>query len=108
MLTRMTKSSIEILKQERLKAASGNSASWASVVSELVAERMRRLGSQIQIARDILRDLEDVDVNVLHKEIARCEREWLILEVLDNDLADPELLLDFWRQRTIIETLVTR
>jgi hypothetical protein len=104
----MTKPSQEILKRERLKAASGNLPAWAAMVSELVAERMRRLGSQIQIAQDILRNLEEVDVNVLREEIARCEREWLILEVLDDDLADPGLLLGFWRERTIIEALVTR
>ena len=81
---------------------------WAATVSELVTDRMRRLSSQIQIARDILRDLEDVDENVLREEISQCEREWSILEVLDDDLADPELLMDFWRERTIIEALVTR
>ena len=98
----------EILKRKRLKDASQNLTTWASTVSELVADRMRTLASQIQMARQVIRELESADKPFLTNEIAKWQREWAILEVLDDDLAEPDLLLDFWRERELIEHLVTR
>ena len=35
-----------------------------------------------------------------------CSRQWHIMETLDDDLANPQLLLELWRQRDVVERIV--
>ncbi len=95
----------EISKRETIGQASKNLATWALSVSERIGTRMRELGQRAHMARKVLRDLPGANKRLLCAEIQRAEREWMILETLDDDLANPDLILPLWRERQALEFL---
>jgi len=64
---------------------------WAGEMSLEISARMRILGNG-------LLDGEPTE--------GYCERQWAILEALDQDLANPQLLPELWKQHESIEAIV--
>ena len=95
----------KIKKREAVERASRNLATWALSVSESIGARMRELGQRAYRARKVLRELPGADEDPLLDEIENCERQWDILQVLDDDLHDPAFLLELWKQRDSVEVI---
>jgi len=79
-----TRKSIERQAAETITA-------WANEMSLEISARMRVLGNG-------LLDGEPTE--------GYCERQWAILETLDEDLANPQLLLEIWKQRESVEAII--
>ena len=62
---------------------------WANDLSHRVAERLRDIGQDIEIAK-ISGDQEIAEI---------LDREWAILETLHEDLGDPRTAIEMWRNR---------
>ncbi len=89
-----------------LDSASKTLADWSVKMSIKIGERMRTLGQVMRIAKETLQIIPGGEPNLMKEVIYSCQRKWMILEVLDDDLANPDLLLSLWRQRKDIERLV--
>ena len=63
---------------------------WASAISLEISARMRILGHG-------LLDGEPIE--------GYCERQWFILETLDQDLANPQLLPELWKCRVSVKVI---
>lgn len=64
---------------------------WASDMSLKISARMRVLGHGLS-------DGEPTE--------SYCERQWAILEMLDQDLANPQLLMELRKQRESVEAII--
>jgi len=64
---------------------------WADEMSLELSTRMRVLGNGLSGGEPIE---------------GYCERQWIILETLDQDLANPQLLPELWKQRESVEVIV--
>lgn len=95
----------KIKERERVRQASRNLAAWALALSERIGTRMRELGQRAYTTRKVLRELPGADEEPLLDEIENCERQWEILQVLDDDLNDPAFLLELWKQRDSVEVI---
>jgi len=73
-------------------------AEWAKEFSLQVAEKMRDIGQDLEIAK-IADDREILEI---------LEREWEILEVLHDDLNDPQEIVSLYESRDDLERLVDR
>ena len=59
------------------------------------------------MAQTILKDFPaEVDKEVTRDEIARASREWEILTIFQEDLLNPETVMDFWREREVVEKIM--
>ena len=97
----------KIKKRKFLRQASRNLATWALSVSERISTRMRQVGQRAYMAQTILKDFPaEVDKEVTRDEIARASREWEILTIFQEDLLNPETVMDLWREREVIERIV--
>lgn len=94
-----------IKKQEKIRQASRDLAIWGLSVSESIGARMRELGQRAYMARKVLREIPGPDEEPLLDEIENCERQWDILQVLDDDLHEPAFLLELWKQRDSVEVI---
>lgn len=101
-------SSQEVTRRMTIKAASDSLALWASDVSNAIGGRMREAGSHAAIAAKVLRELPGADEKLLLGEIEVCEREWSLLEILQEDLFNPAFTFDLWRNREAIEGIAER
>lgn len=97
--------SAEIKKLKTIRKASWALTTWALSVSERIGARMRELGQRAYRARKVLRELPGADEEPLLDEIENCERQWDILQALDDDLNDPVFLLELWKQRDSVEVI---
>lgn len=95
----------EVTRRMTVRTASDALAFWASETSIAIGTRMREIGSHAVIAGKIFRELPGADEKLLRGEIEACEREWSLLETLQDDLFDPEHTLDLWRNREAIENI---
>ena len=73
---------------------------WASEMSLALSANMRALLEQARIARTCL-SIEGAD-----EASEGCERQWEILNILDEDLFNPQLLLELWEQRESVEEII--
>ena len=64
---------------------------WANEMSLKTSARMRVLGHGLLGSEPIE---------------GYCERQWAILETLDQDLANPRLLPELWKQRESVEVII--
>jgi len=78
---------------------------WADEMSLKISARMREIGRRSQTARTAL-GIEETDKDLLREEIESWGRQWAILEVMDDDLANPQLLPALWQQREAVEEIV--
>lgn len=92
--------------RERIEKCGRVLFAWVLDMSNEIAERMRSVGSQIQVAQDVMEQIDSADTKLLTAEIEKREREWAILETLDDDLANPDWTLPLWRQRSDIKSLL--
>jgi len=74
--------------------------SWASETPLVLTAKMRALLEQARLAKACL-SIEGVDAT-----LESCERQWEILNILDEDLFNPQLLLGLWVQRESIEGII--
>ena len=86
------------------KVAAEKIHQWAIFFSDLVAQRLREIGSCKHCALEILR--EGGDKELLSWFLQSCERQWIILETLHDDLANPEYILELYAERENLERLV--
>lgn len=70
-------------------------ASWAEQTSRRVATRLRDIGQMIELTKGF----EDPDL--AKWKLASLEREWANLEQLDEDLFNPDFVMDLYQDRTI-------
>lgn len=78
---------------------------WAEQMSSLIGERMRAIGQRGYLATTAL-SVEGVDKDFLREEKKNCARKWAILEALDDDLVNPQLLPELWKQHNAVEAIV--
>ncbi len=78
---------------------------WSRKTSLVLSAKMREIGRREQMARMAL-NTEGTDKNFLRMEMESCGRQWMILEVLDEDLSDAQLLVELWTQHESIEGIV--
>lgn len=97
-------SSHEVTQRMALKAARDALTAWANETSIAIGARMREAGNHAAIAGKILQELPGADENLLRGEIEACEREWSLLETLQDDLVG-EYTLDCWRSREAVENI---
>ena len=95
----------EITERERLKRASKNLSTWAMGMADRIGERMREIGQHVHMARKVLRELPEADRELLEGEIKRASREWEILTMFQEDLLNPETVMDLWRGRGLIKKI---
>jgi len=73
---------------------------WASEMSLVLSAKMRALLEQSRLARTCL------SIKGADEALESCERQLEILNILDEDLANSQLLLGLWRQREAVEGVV--
>jgi len=78
---------------------------WSRKTSLVLSAKMREIGRRGQMARMAL-NTEGTDKNFLRMEMESCRRQWIILEVLDEDLSNAQLLVELWTQHESIEGFV--
>jgi CHC2-type zinc finger protein len=78
---------------------------WSIRLSLKIAERMIDVGQRTQLARDMMSESR-FDPELLKWKLNELFREWTILEILHEDLVDPEELLSLYEQREDLERLV--
>jgi len=96
----------EIKKRQILERASRNLTVWALNVAERVGSRMREVGQREYMATKVLNELDSADREFSQNELERASREWIILTTLEEDLLDPNRVVDLWREKELIEQLV--
>ena len=80
-------------------------AAWASEVSLAISGRLRDIGWHLQVAQDAL-GRPGVDKSSLGQEIKRIQQEWTVMETIDEDLFNPDLVMELWAQRAVLEAMV--
>jgi len=99
---------VETTKRERLRHASKNLTTWALNMADRISSQLREVGERARIAKTILRDYPaEADKELLQDEIAGASREWKILATFQEDLLNPETVVDFWRELEVIEKIVS-
>lgn len=73
---------------------------WAMDMSERVAGKLRQLGHQQRFIREF------ADKDLAAWKLQSLKRQWKLLSIIDEDLADPNSLVEFWKRRHIIEGLL--
>lgn len=96
----------EIRKRQTVKRASKNLSACALALSERIGTQMRESGDRAYMAKKILRELPGANKELLQGEIKRATREWEILATLEEDLLNPETVVNLWREREALETIV--
>ena len=79
---------------------------WIIEFSLAVSERMRDIGEDSRIAWMAIKDGIG-DPKLMRELIAELNTEWHILEVLHEDLVNPEYILGLYAQREDLERLVS-
>jgi hypothetical protein len=82
-------------------------AAWAWETSKRVCAALREIGGEIYIC-SVARRQPGVDLDLVTRQEASCIRRWAILSDLDDDLNDPDAVLELWRQREEIDAFVER
>ena len=93
------------LVPDETRIAAQKIRAWSVDFSLLVASRLRDIGQDAQLARDMLK-LPAADRESLKWKLDELFREWVILECLHEDLVNPEELLSLYEQRETLERLV--
>jgi len=73
---------------------------WASEMSLVLSAKMRALLEQARLARTCL------SIKGADEALESYERQLEILNILDEDLFNPQLLLELWKQRASVEVIV--
>ncbi len=92
----------EIMKKKKVKREAEILATWALNTSDHIGEKMRRVGQRTVMAKTVLLNLESADRKFFQEELNRCERDWTVMETLQEDLIDPACILDLWQEREAI------
>ena len=87
----MTASRIAKPRKSPERQAAEVITAWANEMSLKISARMRVLGHGLLGGEPIE---------------GYCERQWAILETLDQDLANPRLLPELWKQRESVEVII--
>ncbi len=78
---------------------------WARQVSARICSVMREIGAEIHIC-SVARKQPDTDKEFICTVEAELVRQWAILEDLDDDINNPNLVVELYRQRIDIERLL--
>jgi hypothetical protein len=93
------------------RAEADKICAWARTTSHKLAQALREIGDQIRVCalarkdKDLLCGDPERWKVVCAVEIELIRR-WAILEDFDDDLADPEQILELWANRADVERLV--
>ena len=100
----------ETLKTHALKRVSEALFTWVMDMADRVASQMCDIGERANMTHRVLRDIEHdpsfgstEGSKPLRKELERCEREWMILLALHEDVMNPNYTVELWREREAIE-----
>ncbi|MCH8054828.1 MAG: hypothetical protein IH857_01580 [Deltaproteobacteria bacterium] len=74
---------------------------WASRVSEQIGEKLRAIGQTQRLLAEF------TDRDLANWELKSLRRQWTLLTVIDDDLADPVSMVELYENREIIEGLLT-
>ncbi len=96
----------EIKKQQLLRETSRNLTAWGLDMAERVGSLIRATDQREYMATKVLNELDSADKEFLQNEIERASREKIILTTLEEDLLDPNRVVDLWREKKLIEQLV--
>lgn len=96
----------EIKERQILERASRNLTAWALDMAERVGSLMREVGQREYMATKVLNELDSADKKFLQDEIERASREWIILATLEQNLLNPNRLVDLWQEREMVEQFV--
>ena len=78
---------------------------WSRETSKRICEALRDIGGELYIC-SIARKQTDTDKKLICAVETELVRQWAILCDVDDDLNNPELILELWAQREDIEHLV--
>jgi len=78
---------------------------WARDTSLIVSAKMRTLLERVRLAKGYL-SIEGVNGTLMNSEIENCLRQWELLNILDEDLFNPQLLPELWKQREAVEAII--
>jgi len=96
-----------IQKKQREKETAKALTTWALSVADRIGTQMRQVGERARIAQTILRDYPtEADKKLLQDEIAKASRKWKILTIFQEDLLNPESMMDLWREREVIKKII--
>ncbi len=89
-------------KQDRtVRDEAARIVAWGGETSQRIGTKLRELGFQKRL------EDEFEDKNVREWKLGLLERQWTILSRLDDDLFDPECVLELYERRDVIERLLT-
>ena len=80
-------------------------ASWVSATSAKICEALREIGDEIAVCK-VARSKPYTDQKLLAQHEASLIRQWAILADLDDDLSQPKIAAELWRQRADIDGFV--
>lgn len=87
------------------KQAANAIAEWVQEMANRIGDRMRVGGQRGHMARKA-KTIPGTDESFLDDEISRCDREWSILETMQEDLFDETLTMELWSERESLETII--
>lgn len=73
---------------------------WALSVGEQIGEKLREIGQD----QRLLREFTDMKLAEWYRGVLK--RQWDIITVIDDDLADLVSMIELWEHREIIEGLL--
>jgi len=93
------------LKSRPTKQAADTIAEWAQEMANRIGDRLREVGQRAHMARKA-KTIPGTDEPFLDDEISRCDREWSILEIMQEDLFNPALVIELWNGRESLEKII--
>jgi hypothetical protein len=92
-------------QQLQIKSEAKQITSWARTTSSKLCDALREIGDGIRVCKLVREQSGKAPPEIVQHE-ASLIREWAILTDLDDDLNDPKLALELWRQRADIDALL--
>jgi hypothetical protein len=92
-------------EQLQIKSEAKRITLWARTTSSKVCDALREIGDEIGVCKLVREQLRNAPAEIIQHQASQA-RQWAILSDLDDDLNDPNLVLELWEQRVDINQLV--
>ena len=73
---------------------------WAQTIGDLIGEKLREIGQD----KRLLQEFTDKELATWHRGVL--QRQWTLLVIIDDDLADPQCLPELYENRDLIKGLL--
>lgn len=88
-------------KSQAAKDGAKEIVDWALNIGDRVGEKLRTIGQTQRLLAEF------TDKELANWEIKSLRRQWDLLVVIDDDLADPVCMIQLWEHRDIVEGLLS-